>query len=146
MSTLSCAKNFALAAILLHLVTSSALNVSPWLSSILPPSLPLSLRSFKSCLFSSSASRPVSFAAGVEMVLSFSDYFRVPEIGLVRNPFARVPSQDSVRHSRQLGQVVVLSHHGHLRLEPFSSSPCTATQVPSFHRMTRSRPRERRAL
>ena len=73
MFSLSCATKFALAAILLYLVTSSAFNASSLLSSIiLPPSLPLSLRSFRSCLFSSSASRPVSFASSVEMVLSFS--------------------------------------------------------------------------
>ena len=38
----------------------------------LASSFPLTLRSFKSCLFSSSVSRPVSFAVGVEVVLSFS--------------------------------------------------------------------------
>ena len=52
-------------------VTSSELNVSPP-SSSLHRHLPLNLRSFKSCRFSSFVSRPVSFAARVEMVLSSS--------------------------------------------------------------------------
>ena len=68
MSILSCVKKFALAAIPLYLVTSSAPNVSPLLSSaLLAPNLPLNLRSFKSCLFSTSVSRPVPFAPSVEM-------------------------------------------------------------------------------
>ena len=69
----SCAKKFALAAILLYLVTSSALNASPLVSSsTLFPNLPLNRRSFESCLFSPSVSRPVSFAASVETNLSSS--------------------------------------------------------------------------
>ena len=52
------AKKFALAAILLYLVTSSQLSMSPSSSFSLHPSLPLNLRSFKSCLFSFSVSRP----------------------------------------------------------------------------------------
>ena len=55
------------------LVTSSTLSASSLSSSsILPPSMPLNLRSFKSLPFSFSVSLPVSSVADVEMVLRFA--------------------------------------------------------------------------
>ena len=77
------------------------------------------------------------------MVLSFS----VPASRLITSeclgsasyviPLARVPSHDSVQHSRLLGQVVVLSPPwSSSSRASSSSSPCTTT-------LTRSRSRER---
>ena len=87
------------------------------------------------------SSPPVScpdyFTEGVEMVLRFSESVSrlIVSAGLGSASYVipfRVPSHDSDEYSRSFGQGVVLSltHHDHLCLELFSSSPCTTTQSP----------------
>ena len=79
------------------------------------PNLPLNLRSFKSCLFSSSVSRPISFAAGVEIVCITTDYF--PGLGsalYVIHLTIRIDTLASLARSSSS-----LFHHDHLCLELF---------------------------
>ena len=129
MSILSCAKKFALAAILLYLVISSAAVVnivselatqSALVQILINSSPPLFLVPFD----------------GIELLCSCvtTDYFRVPGISFVCDPLARVPSHDSVPHPRLLGQVVVLSPPWSSSSRASSSSPCTTTLTGSRHR------------
>ena len=120
MPTVSCAKKFALATIRLYLVTSCELNGSPSSLSSEHPSLPRNLRSFKSCLFSSSVSRTVSFAASVEMVLSPpAPVSRLIISACLGSASSAIPWRGchlTIRFSL-LVQIIVLSFHFHLRRE-----------------------------
>ena len=105
MSILSSANKFALAAILLYLVTSPELSVSPSSSSS------STCARFKSCLEACCLCGRRWY--GLEFLRSYSttDHFRVPGISLSCDPLAWVSPHDSVQYARLLGQVVVLSHH-----------------------------------